>query len=67
MERLHSIILTMAGFDDDEPVGHLVVITREDGQTTETLQLDLELTRQPVIGDARQWARQVLALALAEL
>lgn len=67
MERLHSLIISMAGFDDTEPVGHLVVVTRENGQTAETLEIALEAPRAADAGDARHWARQVLAMALAEL
>lgn len=67
MERLHSVIISMAGFDDEEPVGHLVVVTREDGQTVESLDIALEGQKAPQSGDARHWAKQVLAMALAEL
>lgn len=67
MERLHSVIISMAGFDDEKPVGHLVVVTREDGQTVESLDVALEGHKAPVTGDARQWAKSVLAMALAEL
>lgn len=67
MERLHSLIISMAGFDDTEPCGHLVVVTREHGQTVETLEVALEGSAVPYKADARQWAKQVLTQALAEL
>lgn len=67
MERLHSVIISMAGFDETEPVGHLVVVTREDGVTVESLDVALEGHKVPPTGDARQWAKSVLAMALAEL
>lgn len=67
MERLHSLIVSVAGFDGEEPHGHVVVITRESGVTEEALEIALELPQQPLITDSRAWARRVLSAALAEL
>ncbi len=67
METLRTVLVSLAGYDDDVVQGHVIMVeVAPDGERS-SAELRVELPYQERQDDAMVWARRVLAAALAEL
>lgn len=67
METLYCVNLSIVAYEDGEGSGHVILaVTPPDGERSSEA-IDIQVSPVPGGGNARLWAKRVIALALAEL
>lgn len=67
METLYCVNVSLVGYEEDCPTGHVILTITEPQSVREAETIEIKVPRICGHDNVRLWAKRALALALAEL